>query len=109
MAYHGPRLIAGPFHIRPFFVARRLGSAAAYALALFVVVAQPVASLAWLGGAHATPEQAALHEEAVEAGHTHHHGESGGTTSIACSRVWRRSWNGPAWGAAEAKSCPSAG
>jgi hypothetical protein len=77
MAYHGPRLIAGPFHIRPFFGARRLGAAAAYALALFVVVAQPVASLAWLGGAHATPEQVALHEEAVEAGHTHHHGESG--------------------------------
>ncbi len=77
MDYDGPRLIAGPFHIRPFFGARRLGAAAAYALALFVVVAQPVASLAWLGGAHATPEQAALHEEAVEAGHTHHHGESG--------------------------------
>ncbi len=77
MAYHGPRLIAGTFHIRLFFGARRLGAAAAYVLALFVVVAQPVASLAWLGGAHATPEQAALHEEAVEAGHTHHHGEPG--------------------------------
>ncbi len=77
MAYHGPRLIAGPLHIRLFFGTRRLGAAAAYALALFVVVAQPVASLAWLGGAHATPEQAALHEEAVEAGHTYHHGESG--------------------------------
>jgi hypothetical protein len=77
MAYHGPRLIAGPFHIRPFVGARRLGAAAAYALALFVVVAQPVASLAWLGGAHATPEQAALHDEAVEAGLPHHHGESG--------------------------------
>ncbi len=49
----------------------------AYALALFVVVAQPVASLAWLGGAHATLEQAALHEAAVESGHTHHHGVSG--------------------------------
>src|SRR4028119_1697025 len=76
MAYHGPRLIAEPFHIRPFFGARRLGAAAAYALALFVVVAQPVASLAWLGGAHATLGQAALHEEAVEHGYTHHHGES---------------------------------
>ena len=69
--------MAGPFHIRPFFGAPQLGAAAAYALTLFVVVAQPVASLAWLGGAHATPEQAALHDEAVEAGLPHHHGESG--------------------------------
>ena len=50
---------------------------AAYVLALFVVLAQPLASLAWLGGAHATPEQAALHEAAVEGGHTHHHGAAG--------------------------------
>jgi hypothetical protein len=50
---------------------------AACVLALFVVVAQPVASLAWLGGAHATLEQAALHEAAVESGHAHHHGASG--------------------------------
>src|SRR5918998_3200080 len=77
MTYHCPRLIAGPFHIRPFFGAPQLGAAAACVLALFVVVAQPVASLAWLGGAHATPEQAALHDEAVEAGLPHHHGESG--------------------------------
>jgi hypothetical protein len=49
---------------------------AACVLALFVAVAQPVASLAWLGGAHATVEQAALHEEAVEHGYTHHHGAS---------------------------------
>jgi hypothetical protein len=45
-------------------------------LALFVAVAHPVASLAWLGGAHATVEQAALHEEAVEQGYTQHHGAS---------------------------------
>ena len=77
MAYDGPRLLVRPFHIRLFFGARRLGAAAAYVLALFVVVAQPVASLAWLGGAHATPEQAALHEAAVEHGHTRHHGASG--------------------------------
>jgi hypothetical protein len=77
MAYDGLRLMAGPLHIRPFLGARRLGAAAVYVLALFVVVAQAVAFLAWLGGAHATPEQAALHEAAVEAGHTHHHGESG--------------------------------
>ena len=76
MAYHGPRLVNGPFHIRPPVGAPRLGAAACL-LALFVVVAQPVAYLAWLGGAHATPGQAALHEEAVKAGHTHHHGESG--------------------------------
>ncbi len=77
MTYDGLRLLAWPFHIRPFFDARRLGAVAACVLALFVVVAQPVASLAWLGGAHATPEQAALHDEAVEAGLPHHHGESG--------------------------------
>jgi hypothetical protein len=47
---------------------------AACALVLIVVLAQPVASLAWLGGAHATIEQAALHEEAVEHAHYHHHG-----------------------------------
>jgi hypothetical protein len=43
-------------------------------LALIVVVSQPVASLAWLGGMHATLEQAALHQAAVEDGHNHHHG-----------------------------------
>ena len=77
MAYHGPKLIAGLFHIRPPVGAPQLGAVAACVLALFVAVAQPVASLAWLGGAHATLEQAALHEEAVEHGYTHHHGESG--------------------------------
>jgi hypothetical protein len=76
-AYDGRRLLAWSFHIRLLFGARQLGTVAACALALFVVVAQPVASLAWLGGAHATPEQAALHDEAVEAGLPHHHGESG--------------------------------
>jgi len=77
MAYHGPKLIAGLFHIRPPVGAPQLGAVAACVLALFVAVAQPVASLAWLGGAHATLEQAALHEEAVEHGYTHHHGVSG--------------------------------
>jgi hypothetical protein len=47
---------------------------AAHVLALFVVVSQSVASLAWLGGMHATLEQAALHQAAVEHGHNHHHG-----------------------------------
>jgi hypothetical protein len=46
----------------------------AYALVLVVVLAQPVASLAWLGGVHATIEQASLHEEATKHGHYHHHG-----------------------------------
>jgi hypothetical protein len=76
-AYDGPRLLGWLFHIRPVLGARRLRTAAAYALALFVAVAQPVAFLAWLGGAHATPEQAALHEAAVEHGHTRHHGAPG--------------------------------
>ncbi|HEX2742125.1 MAG TPA: hypothetical protein VHM69_16915 [Rubrobacter sp.] len=49
-------------------------AAAAHVLALTVILAQPVASLAWLGGTHATPEQAALHEAAVEHGHYYHHG-----------------------------------
>jgi hypothetical protein len=56
--------------------ARPLGAAAAYVLALLVVVSQPVASLAWLGGMHATLEQAALHEAAVAHGHNYHHGAS---------------------------------
>ena len=47
---------------------------AAHVLALVVVVSQPVASLAWLGGMHATLEQAALHQAAVAHGHNHHHG-----------------------------------
>jgi hypothetical protein len=54
--------------------ARPLGAMAAHVLALFVVISQPVASLAWLGGMHATLEQAALHEAAVAQGHNHHHG-----------------------------------
>jgi hypothetical protein len=59
---------------RLFFDGRLLCVAAAHALMLIVVLAQPGALLAWLGGAHATIEQAALHEEAVEHGHYHHHG-----------------------------------
>ena len=47
---------------------------AAHVLALVVVVSQPVASLTWLGGMHATLEQAALHQAAVAHGHNHHHG-----------------------------------
>jgi hypothetical protein len=61
--------------MHPLFDARPLGVMAAHLLALCVVVSQPVASLAWLGGAHATLEQAALHEAAVTNGHNHHHGE----------------------------------
>lgn len=56
------------------FDARPLGAAAAHVLALLIVVSQPVASLAWLGGTHATLEQAALHQAAVAHGHNHHHG-----------------------------------
>jgi hypothetical protein len=47
---------------------------AAHVLALVVVISQPVASLAWLGGMHTTLEQAALHQAAVEHGHNDHHG-----------------------------------
>ena len=47
---------------------------AAHLLALLVVVSQPIASLAWLGGMHATLDQAALHQAAVAHGHNHHHG-----------------------------------
>jgi hypothetical protein len=50
------------------------GVVAAYTLVLVVVLAQPVASLAWLGGAHATIEQAYLHEETTTHGQYHHHG-----------------------------------
>jgi hypothetical protein len=42
-----------------------------------VVLSQPVASLAWLGGTHATLEQAVIHEAALEHGHYHHHGAPG--------------------------------
>ncbi len=62
------------FHKSPFFDSRPLWVVAAYALVLIMVLAQPIASLAWLGGIHATIEQATLHEEAVEHGHYHHHG-----------------------------------
>jgi hypothetical protein len=54
--------------------ARPLGAMAAHVLALFVIVSQPVASVAWLGGMHATLEQTALHEAALAHGHNHHHG-----------------------------------
>lgn len=50
------------------------GTAAVYALALAVAVAQLVASWAWASGAHVTVEQVALHEEAVAHGHADHHG-----------------------------------
>ena len=60
--------------MHPLSDARPLGAVAAHVLALFIVVSQPVASLAWLGGMHATLEQAALHEAAVAHGHNHHHG-----------------------------------
>src|SRR5918998_3882399 len=63
--------------MRFFSSARPLGAGAAPVLALIVVLAQPVASLAWLGGTHAPPEQAALHEAAVEHGHYRHHGAPG--------------------------------
>jgi hypothetical protein len=56
------------------FDARPLGAVAVHVLALVVVVSQPVASLAWLGGMHATVEQASLHQAAVAHGHNHHHG-----------------------------------
>jgi hypothetical protein len=68
-------VLAWPFHMHLLLSdARLLGAMAAHVLALFVVVAQPVASLAWLGGMHATPDQAALHQAAVAHGHYHHHG-----------------------------------
>ncbi len=56
-----------------FFDGRLLWVVAAYALGVIVILAQPVGFLAWLGGAHATIEQATLHEEAVEQGHYYHH------------------------------------
>src|ERR687889_759070 len=56
------------------FDARPLVVMVAHLLALCVVLSQPVASLAWLGGAHATLEQAAVHQAAVDHGHNHHHG-----------------------------------
>ena len=58
-----------PFDGRPLWVV-----AAQALLVLIVALAQLVALLAWLGGAHATMEQITLHEEAVERGHYHHHG-----------------------------------
>jgi hypothetical protein len=60
--------------MHPLFDARPLGVMAAHLLALCVVVSQPVASLAWFGGAHTTLDQAALHQAAVAHGHNHHHG-----------------------------------
>jgi hypothetical protein len=62
------------FPYAPFVRCPTAGAVAAHLLALVVVLSQPVASLAWLGGAHATLEQAALHQAAVEYGHNHHHG-----------------------------------
>jgi hypothetical protein len=51
-----------------------LRAAVTCAVSLALVLAQPVASLAWLAGAHATIEQIVLHETALEHGHAHHHG-----------------------------------
>ena len=42
-------------------------------LALAMILAQPLASLAWLAGAHATPAQVVFHEEALAHGHADHH------------------------------------
>jgi hypothetical protein len=53
---------------------RPLATAAVLVLAVMLASAQPAASLAWLAGAHATPLQAAFHDEAVEHGHAGHHG-----------------------------------
>jgi hypothetical protein len=44
-----------------------------WALALAIILAQLIASLSWLAGAHATLEQVALHEEALAHGHADHH------------------------------------
>jgi hypothetical protein len=63
-----------PSHKCLFFDGRPLWAVAAYTLVLIVILAQPGASLAWLGGAHATIEQATLHEVATAHGHYHHHG-----------------------------------
>jgi hypothetical protein len=54
-------------------VVGRLRAATVCALALAVILAQPVASFTWLAGAHATPEQIALHEEALAHGQADHH------------------------------------
>ena len=59
--------------LQHFLDVRRLGAATVCALALAVILAQPVASLSWLAGAHATLEQVALHEEAFAHGQTDHH------------------------------------
>jgi hypothetical protein len=83
-------------HKRLCLDGRLLWFVIAHALVLIVVLAQPVASLAWLGGAHVTIEQAAFHEEAVEHGHYHHgapqhheHQPSGGAgkTDVQFSRT----------------------
>jgi hypothetical protein len=70
-------LLAWPSHKILLPDARPLRAAAAHVLALMVVLAQPVASLVWLDGVHATLEHAALHEAAVEYGEYHHHGAPG--------------------------------
>ncbi len=43
------------------------------ALVLFIGLAAPGASLTWLHGGHATPEQAALHVQEMASGMTSHH------------------------------------
>ena len=67
--------------LQHFLDVRRLGAATVCALALAVILAQPVASLTWLAGAHATLEQVALHEEALAHGHADHH--DGHTSALA--------------------------
>jgi hypothetical protein len=62
------------FPYAPFVRCPTAWAVVAHLLALFVVVSQPVASLAWLGGMHTTPDQAAFHQAAVAHGHYHHHG-----------------------------------
>jgi hypothetical protein len=59
--------------LQHFLDVRRLRAATVCALALAVMLAQPVASFTWLAGAHATPEQIALHEEALAHGQADHH------------------------------------
>jgi hypothetical protein len=70
-------LLAWPSHKLLLPDARPFWAAFAHVLALVVVLAHPVASLTWLSGTHATPEQVALHDAAVEHGYYHHHGSTG--------------------------------
>jgi hypothetical protein len=71
-------LLAWPTHKLLPFDTQPLRVASAQVLALIVVLAQPVASLAWLGGTHVTLEQTALHEAAIDLGDYRHHGAPAG-------------------------------